>query len=551
MIALCLALTAVAGAAGTLAMTLRNLAAFAPPTGQSHPSPDTRVSVCIPARNEQANLRDCVASLLAQVPPPFEILVYDDQSTDDTPAIVQQLCAENPSVQSVRTVPLPPGWNGKQHACAQMGFTARGNWLVFTDADVRFEPDALRRTVAMAQENGLDLLSGFPRQITGSAGERLLVPMIFFLLLSYLPLGRMRTTTMPSASAGCGQFLLVATEAYRASGGHTAFPASMHDGIQLPRHLRRRGARTDLCDTTELMHVRMYHGARDTWAGFAKNAYEGLGSFGLLVFLTVFHALAFVLPWPLLLYGVITQRWAVAGLAAAALTLAVVQRIALCRRFAQPNAVALLHPFAVALMTLVQWHSFALAVLGRRTWRGRTATTERVILVDEQDNPVGDAEKIAVHRNQGQLHRAFSVMVYDAQGRVLLQRRAPVKYHFAGRWANSCCGHPRPGESAPQAGRRRLNEELGLDIPLHAVTTFTYRARDTGSGLIEHEIDHVLAGHIGDQEPAVNPLEADAVRWLSPEQVETELQDHPDDFAPWFAPVWQAIKDAPRDDQKP
>lgn len=120
------------------------------------------------------------------------------------------------------------------------------------------------------------------------------------------------------------------------------------------------------------------------------------------------------------------------------------------------------------------------------------AAPEHVVLVDPQDRELGTEEKMAAHQ-RGVLHRAFSVFVFDRQSRLLIQRRADGKYHSAGLWSNTCCGHPRPGEPTARAARRRLSEEMGFDCPLTAVFSFVYRA-DLGGGLTEHELDHVFIG---------------------------------------------------------
>ena len=312
------------------------------------------------------------------------MLVYDDQSTDQTPAILARLAAADPRVKRVQTHPLPDAWNGKQHACWRMSQAAAGHWFLFTDADVRFEPGCMGLAVREAVARNLGLLSTFPRQIVGTPSEALLVPMIFFLLFSYLPMGRMRRTREASTSAGCGQFLLVRADAYAASNGHAAFKDSMHDGIKMPRAVRRAGFSTDLFDATDLCSVRMYRGLASTWRGFAKNAYEGLGSVGLLAFITVLHAVAHVLPWLIVLAGAVllasgrAGRWPLgpwdppAGLfALLAIALAVGQRAMLARAFRHPWWTPLSHPIGVMLMTAVQWHSLALHLLGRRAWRGR------------------------------------------------------------------------------------------------------------------------------------------------------------------------------------
>lgn len=340
------------------------------------------LSVCVPARNEARNLEPCVRSLLAQRGAALEVLVYDDQSEDDTPQILRRLAEEDPRVRPVTTEPLPAGWNGKQWGCDRMGRAAKGGWLLFTDADVRFEPDCLRRTLAEARRSGAVCLSTFPRQEIGSLGELLLVPMIHFVLLSYLPMGRMRSTLDPATSAGCGQFLFVERQAWLAVGGHGAFRDSMHDGIKLPRALRRAGFRTDLFDGTDLVRCRMYQSSGQAWRGFAKNAFEGLGSPAMLGLFTVMHLVGHVIPWAFVLwFGVQAAIGGSAGsgmpsglqwaLAAAAIAIALVERGLLVARFRQPWLVVPLHPLGVLLMTVVQWWSAWLQATGRRSWRGR------------------------------------------------------------------------------------------------------------------------------------------------------------------------------------
>jgi len=380
---------AIAGFA--LFMTIVNLLTWYRPAPASLPIPPATaasflISICIPARNEESNLQACIASLLASTHTNIEVLVYDDQSTDTTPQIIDALTAADVRVKRIATIPLPPRWNGKQHACHRMAAHAEGDWLLFTDADVRFAPDCLARTLAAADHLKAPLVSAFPRQITGTLGEALAIPMIFFILLSYLPFAKMRGTTDVSASAGCGQFLCIRRDAYAASGGHDGFKDSMHDGIKLPRAVRRAGFTTDVFDGTDVLSCRMYTGLGQTWRGFAKNAYEGLGSLGLLIFITVVHLLAHVTPWvllalaaaaratdfvPLARLDVLASPLAIA-LALACVVLQIFHRIVLARRHAQPLWIALVHPVGIVMMTLIQWHSLYLHLTGKRAWRGRT-----------------------------------------------------------------------------------------------------------------------------------------------------------------------------------
>jgi glycosyltransferase involved in cell wall biosynthesis len=344
-----------------------------------------RVAVCIPARNEKANIEACVRGVLASREVDVRAYVYDDESTDGTGEIVARLAAEDPRVVVVPRRPLPAGWNGKQHACFRMaehglGFDPDLEWFLFTDADVRLEPDAVARALGFALRSKSSLVSTVPREVTGTVGEMLLVPLIHFVLMSYLPIGRMRSTLDPAASAACGQFIMVSRAAYRAAGtgadyGHAGFRDSMHDGVKFPRAVRRAGLRTDLYDGTESVSCRMYRGFGETWRGFAKNAYEGLGSLGLLVFITVYHALGQVLPWIVLALAALAAQWSPgAALAAGAVFCALLGRALLAARFRQSWWNIPLHLPSILMLSAVQWRSLWLDRTGRRSWKGRGGT---------------------------------------------------------------------------------------------------------------------------------------------------------------------------------
>jgi isopentenyl-diphosphate delta-isomerase len=155
-----------------------------------------------------------------------------------------------------------------------------------------------------------------------------------------------------------------------------------------------------------------------------------------------------------------------------------------------------------------------------------------VELVNERGETTGQAEKLQVHR-EGWLHRAFSVFILDAGGRILLQQRAHGKYHFAGLWSNACCSHPAPHEDVVLAGERRLQEEMGFTTPLTELFAFVYRAEDPRSKLIEHEWDTVLLGrYAGPVRP--DPEEVAAYRWVTPDQLHQELSGRPEEFTPWL-----------------
>jgi len=372
----------VAAAAQALLVGIANLRRYRPAPALAEVAGATRgvrVAVCIPARNERDNVEACVRSALASRDVDVRAYVYDDESTDGTGEIVARLAAEDARVVVVPRRPLPAGWNGKQHACFRMAehglaYDPTLEWFLFTDADVRLEPDAVARALGFAQRADAALVSTVPREITGSVGEMLLVPLIHFVLMGYLPFGRMRATRDPAASAACGQFVLVSRAAYRASGGHEGFRDSMHDGVKFPRAVRRAGLRTDLYDGTESVSCRMYRGFAQTWRGFAKNAYEGLGNLGLLAFITVWHLVGHLVPWAVCLSWDSRSETSVAlVLAVAAITCALTYRTLLCLRFRQSWLNVPLHPISIATLTAVQWWSLWLHRTGRRGWKGRVA----------------------------------------------------------------------------------------------------------------------------------------------------------------------------------
>ncbi|MFQ5502448.1 MAG: isopentenyl-diphosphate Delta-isomerase [Phycisphaerae bacterium] len=169
---------------------------------------------------------------------------------------------------------------------------------------------------------------------------------------------------------------------------------------------------------------------------------------------------------------------------------------------------------------------------------------EQVILVDEQDCEIGTAEKVSAHRGGGRLHRAFSIFIFNDRGELLLQRRAAGKYHFAGLWSNTCCGHPRPGEATGVAGRRRLGEEFGFDADLREVASFIYRADDSASDLTEHEYLHLLVGHY-DGPVTPDPAEIENWRWAAPAEIQRDLAARPAHYTPWFGGALSRVLETP------
>ncbi len=181
--------------------------------------------------------------------------------------------------------------------------------------------------------------------------------------------------------------------------------------------------------------------------------------------------------------------------------------------------------------------------LNKMAVEGCAVMSEQVILVDEFDRELGSGEKLQTHR-AGALHRAFSIFVFDAAKRLLLQQRARTKYHSAGLWSNTCCGHPRPGEDTTAAAHRRLREEMNFDCALRPAFGFLYRAELAGQ-LVEHEYDHVFVGEFNGV-PTPDVAEVEAWRWVSMAELRRELHRHPAEYSYWLRialakPEWQQL----------
>jgi glycosyltransferase involved in cell wall biosynthesis len=332
------------------------------------------ISVLIPARDEAHGIEAAVASVLASEGVRFEVIVMDDNSTDGTAAIVAGMAARDARVRLEHAPPLPLGWNGKQHACWALAHAAKYDVFCFVDADVRLEREALARMAVFLDASRSALVSGFPQQVTETWMEWLLLPLIHFVLLGYLPIDQMRKGTDPAFAAGCGQFLMAQRGAYFATGGHAEIKSTMHDGLLLPRLFRHHGLRTDLADLTALARCRMYRNAGQVWRGLAKNATEGIAAPVRILPISIVLALGQIMPF-LLLAALAAGRAVkpeVLVFVLVAVASAWLPRVLAAYRFKQDWRGALLHPFGIAMLLAIQWYSFARKLMGGAvSWKDR------------------------------------------------------------------------------------------------------------------------------------------------------------------------------------
>jgi glycosyltransferase involved in cell wall biosynthesis len=333
------------------------------------------VSVLIPARNEERVIAASIESLLASRGIEIEIIVLDDGSTDRTAEIVRNIAARDARVSLRSSPPLPGGWNGKQHACYALAQAARSNVLCFLDADVRLAPEALAAMSGFLSRTGSDLVSGFPRQETETPLEWLLLPLIHFVLLSYLPLAAMRALTAPGFAVGCGQFLMVRRDAYRKTGGHAAIRTTMHDGLLLPQLFRRHGLRTDMADLTHFATCRMYQNASQVWRGLSKNATEGMATPARILPFTFLLLFGQVIPLLLAVSLAIAPASYSAherALIYVSVAASFVPRILSVWKYRQSLLSALLHPLGVTLLLVLEWYALIRKLAGQPvTWKER------------------------------------------------------------------------------------------------------------------------------------------------------------------------------------
>ncbi|WP_282025793.1 glycosyltransferase family 2 protein [Limimaricola cinnabarinus] len=372
MMLLALSILGLALAALFAVMCLVNLAVLRPPEGAGEGAVSGAVSILIPARDEAENIGPALDAALAQRGVAVEVVVLDDGSSDETGEIVAARAAADPRVRLLRGAALPAGWIGKTHACWQLSRAARHPVLLFVDADVRLDPQAAARMTGEMDRQGLDLLSGFPGQVTGTWAEKIVIPQIFTTLLGYLPLPMARARPDPAFGAGCGQLMAVRRGAYGAAGGHAAFASRMHDGLELPRRVRASGGRTDLCDATPIATCRMYDGAGAVWQGFSKNATEGMATKRALPVWTLLLFGGHVLPFLTLAAALFAGAGWAAWLSGAACALVLGARAAMAVRLRQPWLSVAAHPLGVMVVLAIQFVALWNGARGRRAgWRGR------------------------------------------------------------------------------------------------------------------------------------------------------------------------------------
>ena len=318
------------------------------------------VSLLIPARNEEDNLPECLIHAISTSAK--QILVYDDHSSDSTANIVRAFSGVDVRVQLVEPEPLPAGWAGKSFACHRLALAATSDWFLFIDADVRITSDAPARIAAEAEARQVTLLSCWPGFEMRSFWERVLMPMLNFVVFSLFPSPLMFLRNDASLGLAHGACILAQRKAYGRTGGHSLVRNELFEDTRLAQRWRRVGERGICLDGSALVNVRMYSNLSGIWSGFQKNFYP---AFHHKVNYWIFLALHL---------GVFLTPFAVGFWSAGLLVLAT--RVVLALRFRQPLWSVLLHPLAEFVLIVLGLASFWRVALGHGvTWKGRAYRT--------------------------------------------------------------------------------------------------------------------------------------------------------------------------------
>ncbi len=337
------------------------------PNGAFTPAPSTgTVSAIIPARNEEPVIAACIESLARQ-PEISEIVVVDDQSTDGTARVVRDLTGKYPHLQLLQTDRLPDGWVGKNHALWTGVQQAKGDWLLFTDADAEHEPGSVARVLQIAQEREAALVSFSPEQVTENWYEKALIPYIYLRLAKFFSYDAVNDPKSKAAAAN-GQFLMIRRDVYDAIGGHAGVAGEVLEDVAIAMRVKAAGHRIWFDSGKGIVRVRMYRSFDDMWQGWEKNLYRLIGGtpWGLL------RELESTLPWIPFLLIALGVKYPLLIFLGVLLLIARQTGYGLeLVRNRYPFTFIFYYVPAVALYVAVLWASYRSHVNGRIVWKGR------------------------------------------------------------------------------------------------------------------------------------------------------------------------------------
>jgi chlorobactene glucosyltransferase len=346
-----------------------------PKSGIKVAEPAPLVSVLIPARNEEENIEACLHSLQKQDYPNFEILVLDDNSVDNTASLIAEIATEDERVRLIRGVPLAGGWAGKPFACFQLAKQAKGSWLLFVDADTIHAPNMLSGVLDLALRLNPSLLSGFPHQLANSLPQKIAIPVLYFVILSWLPLWWLQLSKKPKPSLAIGQFLLFPKEEYWKIGGHETVKSKILEDVWLGIEIIRNGGRHIAIDLSPVVSCNMYNNLRSMWEGFIKWMYSVASLFpAILVILLVIGYVFYLAPfyWLWNEFFVVTTATEWRTMVVLQVILVILMRWLIDNHFKEPAVSAFLHPIGFTYLYLAVLYGSARHIIGKGVqWKDR------------------------------------------------------------------------------------------------------------------------------------------------------------------------------------
>lgn len=357
-----------------------------------------RVSILVPARNEENNIAACLVSLLDQDYPDCEVIVLDDNSTDRTWDILKALASKGNRLKVIKGEPLPEGWIGKHWACHQLTQAAKGELLLFTDADTRHHPETLRKAIAAFYVEGADFLTALPREEALTLGEKLTIPIMAFGISSFLPMKIAHRSSWPILSLTVGQFMLLSRKAYEKIGGYEAIRHRVLDDVALGRRIKAHGLQWRIVDACNYISCRMYSSMHDIYEGFSKSLFEMFGK-NILLYIPIWTFLSLVFIFPVVLLGLALSGTNVPETTVVLALVTVGCSIILWAmthiRFRYPIYLTFLYPVSVFLWVLMAMRSMIMTIAGQTTWKGRTigAVEESIEEPEEFEEGLEEVQK--------------------------------------------------------------------------------------------------------------------------------------------------------------
>jgi glycosyltransferase involved in cell wall biosynthesis len=327
------------------------------------PDDQPLLSVLIPARNEAKSLPVLLDDLRETSYSNLEIIVCDDHSSDTTPDVLQSYARKMDNLSYFKSEPLPEGWLGKNFACHQLAQRAKGDYLLFLDADVRIAPGTPSKAISYIQKSGRTLVSVFPTQLMNSFGELSTVPIMNWVLLSLLPLPLVRNTRNPSLSAANGQFMLFDAFNYRQNNWHRQVKGESTEDITLSRMIKKSGGRVATLTGGTDVFCRMYESYGEAIGGFSRNVHQYFGNSRLIMLI---FALTVLLGWlPVCFYwGWTGIKWF--------LMLVIANRVFIAMLSKQNSLSVILHPLQIITFAVIAFRNVYQRIKGYTEWKGRT-----------------------------------------------------------------------------------------------------------------------------------------------------------------------------------